>query len=322
VAITLVGGSSFLRDDRNAVPIRTDGHFFAVKLAIDKKIGETTINGGITTVSDVIGELPADACRTPPTTPTGILSARASVAALRSLTVNSTLVLIDGTRAADPATPIGSRENFGSRGCDGVSVANKQQFNFWQFLSNLLSLPPSSVSAALRQLERGVGDCGSKGPIGTLATEPRTMSSITNSRENTMRISRRVSGPGKPAPASEAVGMTRVLTVAGAVIGALMGTSAMGQQATASTAADTTELQEVVVTGSMIKRINAETAEAVTIVKVDTLKDLGVTSVEGALALITSNNQTITTGSNVATFNGGASVASLRGMGAHGHSSA
>jgi iron complex outermembrane recepter protein len=96
----------------------------------------------------------------------------------------------------------------------------------------------------------------------------------------------------------------------------LISVAAMGQQAPASSSIATPELQEIVVTGSMIKRVNAETAEAVTVVKMDALKDLGVTTVEQALALVTSNNATITTGSNVATFNGGASVASLRGMGA------
>jgi iron complex outermembrane recepter protein len=121
-----------------------------------------------------------------------------------------------------------------------------------------------------------------------------------------MRISQRA---GDTAP------MTRFLTAAGAMSASLMCASAMGQQAPASSTDASSELQEIVVTGSMIKRINAETAEAVTIVKMDTLKDLGVTSVEGALALVTANNATITTASNVATFNGGASVASLRGMG-------
>ncbi len=121
-----------------------------------------------------------------------------------------------------------------------------------------------------------------------------------------MRVSQRA---GDTAP------MTRFLTAAGAMSASLMCASAMGQQAPASSTDASSELQEIVVTGSMIKRINAETAEAVTIVKMDTLKDLGVTSVEGALALVTANNATITTASNVATFNGGASVASLRGMG-------
>jgi iron complex outermembrane receptor protein len=98
-----------------------------------------------------------------------------------------------------------------------------------------------------------------------------------------------------------------------AVLAAFAG--AAGAQ-TAPTTTDEPEMQEIVVTGSMIKRVNAETAEAVTVVKMDTLKDLGVTTVEQALSLVTSNNATVTTGSNVASFNGGASVASLRGMGA------
>jgi iron complex outermembrane recepter protein len=99
--------------------------------------------------------------------------------------------------------------------------------------------------------------------------------------------------------------------ISAAVLAALAGGA--GAQ-TAPVAAADSQLQEIVVTGSMIKRINAETAEAVTIVKMDSLKDLGVTSVEQALNLITSNNATVTTASNVATFNGGASVAALRGL--------
>lgn len=99
-----------------------------------------------------------------------------------------------------------------------------------------------------------------------------------------------------------------------ATASALVTGVAAGQEA--PTAANSSELQEIVVTGSMIKRVNAESAEAVTIVKMDTLKDLGVTSVEQALALVTSNQSTVTTASNVAAFNGGASVASLRGLGA------
>ena len=90
--------------------------------------------------------------------------------------------------------------------------------------------------------------------------------------------------------------------------------NAMSQQTPVSTAAP--EISEIVVTGSMIKKIDAETAESITIIKLDTLKDLGISTVEGALALVSANNQTVTTGSNVSTFNGGASVASLRGLGA------
>jgi|HubBroStandDraft_1064217.scaffolds.fasta_scaffold00586_20 iron complex outermembrane recepter protein len=98
-----------------------------------------------------------------------------------------------------------------------------------------------------------------------------------------------------------------------AALAVLAGTASA--QTAPQVATEQVELQEIVVTGSMIKRVNAETAEAVTIVKMDTIKDMGITTVEQALNLLTSNNATVTTGSNVATFNGGASVASLRGMG-------
>jgi iron complex outermembrane receptor protein len=91
-------------------------------------------------------------------------------------------------------------------------------------------------------------------------------------------------------------------------------------QASAQTApagaAASNDISEIVVTGTMFKKIDAETAESISIIKLDTLKDLGITTVEGALALVSANNQTVTTGSNVAAFNGGASLASLRGLGA------
>lgn len=126
-----------------------------------------------------------------------------------------------------------------------------------------------------------------------------------------------VTCPGSTPPSNPVPRFRLLLAAAGIAIGSLAAPSAFGQQqAPAASSSDAQELQEIVVTGSMIKRVNAETAEAVTVVKMDTLKDLGVTTVEQALELVTSNNATVTTGSNVATFNGGASVASLRGMGA------
>jgi iron complex outermembrane receptor protein len=107
----------------------------------------------------------------------------------------------------------------------------------------------------------------------------------------------------------------RGVTTLAAVVASLLGANVNAQQAPSQTSAEPA-LQEIVVTGSLIKRPNAETAEAVTIVKMDALKDMGVTSVEQALALITSNNSsTVSTASNIANFNGGASFASLRGLG-------
>jgi iron complex outermembrane recepter protein len=62
-------------------------------------------NSGLTTVADVVRTLSADNSGTLPTAFPGAFAAGASGVALRGLTVNSTLVLIDGLRAADYALP-------------------------------------------------------------------------------------------------------------------------------------------------------------------------------------------------------------------------
>src|SRR6204780_700894 len=62
-----------------------------------------------------------------------------------------------------------------------------------------------------------------------------------------------------------------------------------GAATTASTADSTPELQEVVVTGSLIARPNAETAEAISIVSADDLRNQGVTTVGQARALVRPN---------------------------------
>jgi iron complex outermembrane receptor protein len=88
----------------------------------------------------------------------------------------------------------------------------------------------------------------------------------------------------------------------------------MAQQAPAS-ADDNTPIQEVVVTGTMIKRPSAETAEAVTILKADALKDQGIVNVEQALDTITAANPSVNIATSVGTFSGGGSYADLRGLG-------
>jgi len=109
----------------------------------------------------------------------------------------------------------------------------------------------------------------------------------------------------------------RVLTTGAITLAA--GTLAVQAQQAQPTgpqkAAETEQLQEVVVTGSLIKRTNAETAEAITILKADTLKDQGITSVEQALTQLTANNPTINIAQSVGTFSGGGSYADLRGLG-------
>jgi iron complex outermembrane receptor protein len=94
-----------------------------------------------------------------------------------------------------------------------------------------------------------------------------------------------------------------------------MAMPAMAQEAPATAAAPEPELQEIVVTGSMIKRPNAETAEAVTILKADTLKDQGIVNVEQVIGTLTSAAPTVNIASAVGSFSGGGTYANLRHLG-------
>jgi iron complex outermembrane recepter protein len=76
-----------------------------------------------------------------------------------------------------------------------------------------------------------------------------------------------------------------------------------------------TELSKVVVTGSMVKRADAETAEAITILSADALKAQGITSVEQVINTLTSATPSINIASSVGTFSGGGTFANLRGLG-------
>lgn len=97
---------------------------------------------------------------------------------------------------------------------------------------------------------------------------------------------------------------------------AAAGAAARAQEAPAPTStADDTALQEVVITGTMIKRPSAETAEAITVLKSDALRQQGVVSTEQALNMLTSNTTQVNVASSVATFSGGGSYADLRNLG-------
>jgi iron complex outermembrane recepter protein len=78
-----------------------------------------------------------------------------------------------------------------------------------------------------------------------------------------------------------------------------------------------TQLDRVVVTGSLIPRTLSETTEAVTVIKAEALKNMGITTVEQALGMIASNQSGVITASAVSSWGtGGGSFASLRGLGA------
>ena len=77
------------------------------------------------------------------------------------------------------------------------------------------------------------------------------------------------------------------------------------------------KLERVEITGSAIKRIDAETAVPVTVVKMADLKAQGVTSVEQVMSSLSAVQMTQTSSQQVGSGTGGASFANLRGIGAN-----
>ncbi len=74
-------------------------------------------------------------------------------------------------------------------------------------------------------------------------------------------------------------------------------------------------LQTVVVTGTMIARPQVETAEAITIIQANALKNMGVVNVEQAVDDLTANVPGVNIAQSVSTFDGGGSFANLRDLG-------
>ena len=104
--------------------------------------------------------------------------------------------------------------------------------------------------------------------------------------------------------------------VARALITALCGTGAM-MTAQVTLAQTSTSLQRVEITGSAIKRVDAETSLPVTVIKVDELKQQGYTTVEDIMNTISGNQTLLGTSQAVGGITGGAAFANLRGLGAN-----
>ncbi len=100
---------------------------------------------------------------------------------------------------------------------------------------------------------------------------------------------------------------TAVLTGLGSLL-VLGATPAFGQQS----------LERVEITGSSIKRTVAnEGALPITILKIDDLRESGVTSVEGVVKLLTSSQSSQGASNSIGSGTGGATYANLRGLGAN-----
>ncbi|MDL2354663.1 MAG: TonB-dependent receptor [Pseudomonadota bacterium] len=89
----------------------------------------------------------------------------------------------------------------------------------------------------------------------------------------------------------------------------------LGGIAASAAAQDADQVTRVTVTGSSIKRIDAETAFPVTVIKADEFISKGMTSVEEVLTSLSMNQQSTVAAGNVGTESGGKSSANLRGLG-------
>ncbi|MDL2354672.1 MAG: TonB-dependent receptor plug domain-containing protein [Pseudomonadota bacterium] len=74
-------------------------------------------------------------------------------------------------------------------------------------------------------------------------------------------------------------------------------------------------VQRVIVTGSSLKRLDAETAMPMTVIKAEEFARKGITSVEEMLTTLSMNQQRSVAAGNVGTETGGKSSANLRGLG-------
>lgn len=91
----------------------------------------------------------------------------------------------------------------------------------------------------------------------------------------------------------------------------------MNISAQAQSSDDSEQPQRISITGSSIKRVDAETAVPVTVIKADTLKAQGITTVEQAMQLLTANQSSSVTSGAVGAMTAGASYADMRGLGAN-----
>ncbi|WP_213876368.1 TonB-dependent receptor [Pseudomonas sp. dw_358] len=79
----------------------------------------------------------------------------------------------------------------------------------------------------------------------------------------------------------------------------------------------TTQLQKVEVTGSAIRRVDAETAVPITILRTADLEKQGVTTTAELMQRVTGNNSISNSAGSVGNATGGASFADMRGIGAN-----
>jgi iron complex outermembrane receptor protein len=106
--------------------------------------------------------------------------------------------------------------------------------------------------------------------------------------------------------------------IAGTVAAMAAAGSAAAQTATPATATPpaATAPQEIIVTGSLIRRLNTETPSPIQVITSTDLKNSGYTSLAEVLTNITANGAGMLSANNSEAFAGGASGIALRGLSA------
>jgi iron complex outermembrane receptor protein len=111
--------------------------------------------------------------------------------------------------------------------------------------------------------------------------------------------------------------LAKSLLIAFSGSAAMYAAPSFAQDAAAPDSTPTQQLQRVEITGSAIRRIDAETAVPITVIKIDDLKKQGVTTIEQVMASVSSMQMQQGTSQVVGLGTGGASFADLRGLGAN-----
>ncbi|MET0208074.1 MAG: TonB-dependent receptor [Burkholderiaceae bacterium] len=98
---------------------------------------------------------------------------------------------------------------------------------------------------------------------------------------------------------------------------AVAATLAAASFSTLAQSTDETQLERVVVTGSAIKRLDAESSVPVTTFRMSELREQGLTTVEQIMSTLTASQSSLGTSQSVGSSTGGASFADLRGVGSN-----
>jgi iron complex outermembrane recepter protein len=79
------------------------------------------------------------------------------------------------------------------------------------------------------------------------------------------------------------------------------------------------QLERVEITGSSLRRVDAETALPVTVIKAEDLIKQGITTAEQAMARVAANQSTLGVSQSIGSTTGGQATADLRGLGGNGN---